>query len=104
MLIEAVDEGLHSLSFPTENAIYSYLQKADIPRHDIPEKLDEFHSAMDHVFGSGAFAIEEYIARKFCTKLGVEFTEQEKWTLADYVKNLESSRGSTLLLSTPITT
>ena len=58
----------------------------------IPDRLEAFHKALDGMFGVGAEAIEKVIARNLYSRIGLNFEEHEKWTLADYVNYAEEER------------
>lgn len=92
-LLEAVDEGL--LILGNENvrrATYYHIEKRHgVKREDIPDKLENFHKALEDLFGVGVKIIERRIARNIYDKLGLSFREDENWTLADYIKEARIS-------------
>ena len=89
LLLEAVDEGLSSLGDSSEQAIYFHLEKTfKISKKDIPNKIDEFASAIERIFGFGARFLEIQIMRRLYEKVGHAFTyfpEQEDLVFAEYI-------------------
>ena len=76
------------------NVIYHHVgQSASLRLEEIPEKLEEFHRALESIFGAGALVIEKLIASKLYTHLGLKFEEHENWTLTDYVKDAKKAKG-----------
>lgn len=59
MLLETIDEALSSLGETQKTAIYHHLEKTfNIKRQEIPEKVDDFSSALERLFGLGAKHLE----------------------------------------------
>lgn len=59
-------------------------KRFDLPRKEIPERLDVFHKALEGLFAYGARVIEFQIAKSLYQKLALEFEENDGWTLTDY--------------------
>jgi len=92
-LLEAVDSGLQVLGESVRNVIYHHVgQSASLRLEEIPEKLEEFHRALESIFGAGALVIEKLIAGKLYSHLDLKFEEHENWTLIDYVKDAKKVR------------
>lgn len=87
---EAIDYGLLTLSGITRQSIYHCLSwRYGISRDGIPDKLEDFHRALEELVGTGAKAIEELISHNLYQKLGLDFEGHDDWTLIEYVRNAE---------------
>lgn len=94
-LLEAVDKGLLVSGEIARIAIYERIEKSyQVRREEMPEKLETFHKALEDLFGTGAKLIEKVIARNLYSSWGLNFTEHEDWTLADYVNNMKKAQVS----------
>ena len=93
MLLEAVDEGLSSLGDSSKLAIYFHLEKTfDIKKCDIPNRIDEFTSAIEAIFGQGAKLLQIQIMKNLHKKLGNTFeyvSEIEDLAFSEYLKAIE---------------
>lgn len=93
MLLEAVDEGLSSLGDSSKLAIYFHLEKTfDIKKCDIPNRIDEFTSAIEAIFGQGAKLLQIQIMKNLHKKLGNTFeyvSEIENLAFREYLKAIE---------------
>ena len=59
LLLEAVDTALSSLGNSSKQAIYFYLEKNfTVKKQDIPNKIEEFITAIEEIFGHGAKILE----------------------------------------------
>ncbi|HID16957.1 TPA: hypothetical protein EYP26_01535 [Candidatus Bathyarchaeota archaeon] len=86
-LLEAVDEGLLALGHSVRAAIYRHLkEKYAIERSEIPSKVEDFHEALEAIFGAGAGVLERVTAKRLYARLGLNFEPREGWSLIDYVK------------------
>ncbi len=68
-------------------------QSASLRLEEIPERLEDFHRALESLFGAGALVIEKLIASKLYSHLDLRFEEHENWTLIDYVKDAKKAKG-----------
>ena len=85
-LIQAVDHGLLVFGEIVRTAIYERIERSyQIRREEIPEKVEIFHDALQDLLGTSAKVMERLIAKDFCSRLGLNFAENENWTLVDYV-------------------
>ena len=74
VLLEAVDEALSSLGDSSKRAVYYHLEKDfDISRQDIPNKIEEFASALEEIFGPGTRLLEIQMMRRLYEKVGPAF-------------------------------
>jgi hypothetical protein len=75
LIAESVDETLLDLvGRRVRGAIYDCLEEdCEIPRSDIPARLDEFFQVMERTFGQ---EVGKMIAREFWFKLGVKSNTQ----------------------------
>jgi len=47
--------------------------------------VEDFHKALERLFGSGVRTIEKLIAKSLCGRLGIALLASENWSLVDYV-------------------
>jgi len=88
LLLEAVDEGLHSLGESSKQAIYFHLEKRfNIKKHEIPHKIEAFADAIEKIFGLGANFLEILIMKQLHEKVGQSFKwpESKELTFIKYV-------------------
>ena len=78
LLLEAIDEGLHSLCGSSKQVIYSQLEMAfNIKRQDIPFRIEEFTDAIEKILGFGAKVLEVRIMERLNEKVGqVEYPKE----------------------------
>ena len=71
ILLEAIDETLKSLGEPVKNTIYMQLQNSfEISKEEIPDKIAEFTTFIQRIFGTAAYRIEAKLIKAVCKKLG----------------------------------
>ncbi|UCE96748.1 MAG: hypothetical protein JSV51_03925 [Candidatus Bathyarchaeota archaeon] len=71
LLLEAIDEGLSALGDSGKQAIYYHLEKSfKLSKREIPEKIEEFAAAIEHIFGEGAVLLEIHIMQRLHEKAG----------------------------------
>lgn len=93
-LLEAVDDGLSPLGSIAKQAVYIHLKKKfNINKEDIPNRIDEFTTAIEEIFGVGAQLIEIQVmkslygkVRPFCR----HFPRQDHLVFAEYVDTARS--------------
>jgi hypothetical protein len=74
LLLEAVDTALSSLGNSSKQAIYFYLEKNfTVKKQDIPNKIEEFITAIEEMFGHGAKILEIEIMKHLYVKVGSDF-------------------------------
>ena len=100
LLIEAIDEAITSLGEPVKNTFYYRLENdLNIPKNEIPQKLEEFAHIIHKIFGIGASRLEIMFMKNLNSrvKAKVQMPEYEwpvsKWivmemSFVDYVNNL----------------
>ena len=74
-------------------ALFECLERTyQIRREDIPEKLEDFHSALRELLGASCPVIERLIAKNLHNHLGLNstFKRVDGWTLVDYVKHAQT--------------
>jgi len=54
-------------------SIYFYIEKSSIKRDQIPQRLEDFSSTIQKIFGQGSLVIQRLILRKLCAKLNVNY-------------------------------
>lgn len=91
-LLEAVDQGLLVPGEIVRAAIYERIERSyQVKREEIPEKLETFHRALQDLLGAAAKVMEKLIAKNLYSRLGLNFTEHDSWTLVDYVNHAKRS-------------
>jgi hypothetical protein len=69
LLIEAIDETLATLGAFAKTSIYSHLKKKyNIEKHELPQKIEEFSTALDTLFSLGARQLETMIMKNLQIK------------------------------------
>ncbi len=88
-LRDAIDGGLCLLGDAGRDAMYYQAEKRfNLNREEIPDRLYEFHNALDRLFGFGAIVIEKNIARRLFNSLGLTFVAHDDWTISEYVEEV----------------
>jgi hypothetical protein len=98
LVLDAVDTGLSSLGDSPKQAIYFYLEKTfKIKRSEIPEKIEEFATALEQIFGHGAKLVEIQIMKLLYEKVGqafVYFPEKDDLLFTEYMEAARLSNDS----------
>ena len=98
ILLNSIDEILSILGENGKYALFYHVEKSfQIKPSDIPEKLDDFHNAMEEFFGVGAKIVERLIAEKMYEKLGLAFRNRDGWTLKEYAENAQKTKDKWLM-------
>jgi hypothetical protein len=79
-LLTAIDEIFrYTLGDACTQIIYNYLKRNSFPKYEIPNRLDKFSEELRNLLGDGrgqilgsAPILEEAIAERLCTKLGIK--------------------------------
>jgi hypothetical protein len=97
-LLESIDETIRGiLGEKVLDALYGNLEsKSAIKREAIPNHIPTLSLVFEKHFGSAAPTIVRAIARKFYSKLGIQFTGKEGYSLVDYVIDAKNKRGRRL--------
>jgi len=88
VLIESIDETITALlSRSVVDALYAHLQTFhSISRDELPYRLDILLITLQKTFGvRSSQTITKAIAREFCLRLGLEFTDNPSRTLLGHV-------------------
>jgi len=95
VLVESVNESFAAiLGEIPKKTVYDILEKKHtIAVNRIPEKLNEFTTALETLFG---FAVTRVIVRiivkRLYSKLGLTYVERPDWRLPEYVNEAKSRR------------
>jgi hypothetical protein len=102
-LLESIDETVRGLlGQKVLDALYANLEnKSGIKREAIPNQIPALSLVFEKHFGSAAPTIVRAIARKLYSKLSVQFTSKEGYSLADYVKDAKNRRDRSLATWNP---
>jgi hypothetical protein len=86
VLLDAVDDALLIFGEAVRAAIYDCIEERyQIRREEIPDRLEAFHRALEELLGKNWETVKRLIVENLYSRLDLEFTEQEGWTLADYL-------------------
>ena len=82
LLLEAIDEALSSLGETPKTAIYYQLKtEFNIKTKEIPERIDDFSSALERPFGLGA----KHLEILFMKILSVKVRDFRDWVSCEWV-------------------
>jgi len=90
-IMEAVDESLASFGDSVRQVVYFQLQSNyNVPKQEIPTKIEEFAEAIEAIFGIGARLIEMKIIETLYSKANgfLYIPKDENLMFKDYVQNL----------------
>jgi hypothetical protein len=90
-IMEAVDESLASFGDSVRQVVYFQLQSNyNVPKQEIPTKIEEFAEAIEAIFGIGARLIEMKIIETLYSKANgfLYIPKDEDLMFKDYVQNL----------------
>jgi hypothetical protein len=94
LLLEIMDETLSCIGDSLSARIYFHLEKSfGLKRLDIPNKVEEFASALEQIFGKGAFLLESRIMRRLFSKACclVECCAPEGFEFSEYIGMVRTS-------------
>jgi hypothetical protein len=78
-------------------SIYHHIErKCEVKRDQIHERIEDFHRALERIFGAGTRVVERLIAKNLYSRLNLNFEEHEDWTLVDYVNHAKKEFGRKL--------
>jgi hypothetical protein len=86
-LIEAIDETFSSLGEAVKNTVYFKLENNfNIPKNEIPEKIDEFTDIIHKIFGLGASRLEIKFMKNLHSKIKLNVEVQGyEWPLSKWI-------------------
>jgi hypothetical protein len=89
LLVECIHVTIVSLlSEQVAKALYERLEKDySISRDEIPNRLETLLSTLENTFGPSAKIVGKAIAKRFYSKLGLDFPKNSHRTLLDYVEH-----------------
>jgi hypothetical protein len=93
LLVESLDESFAAiLGEIPKKTLFDLLEKnRAITKNRIPEKLNEFTTAMDTVFGTTTSKVlESIIVKGLYSKLALTYIERPDWRLLDYMTEAKS--------------
>jgi len=89
----SLDEGLNALGESVRQTIYYHVEKGyQVKPESVPERIETFHEALEGLLDEGSKVVEKLIAQKLYGALGLNFTEQEHWTIIDYLSDAKSKK------------
>ena len=90
-ILEAIDESLASFGDSVKQVVYFQLQSNfNIPKQEIPTKIEKFAETLEAIFGIGARLVEMKIIETLHSKANgfLYVPKDEDFMLKDYVQNL----------------
>ena len=90
ILIESIRETIAQLLSPkVAEKIFEHLEKVySVKKDEVPSRLDKLLLTLKTTFGSSsAQVVGKAIARRFYSRLGLEFSDNPQRTLVGYVEN-----------------
>jgi CRISPR/Cas system endoribonuclease Cas6 (RAMP superfamily) len=93
LLVESLDESFAAiLGEIPKKTLFDFLEKnRAITKNRIPEKLNEFTTAMETVFGATASKVlESIVVKGLYSKLALTYIERPDWRLLDYMTEAKS--------------
>jgi len=90
ILIESIRETIAQLLSPkVAETLFEHLEKVySIKKDEVPSRLDKLLLTLKTTFGSSsAQVVGKAIARRFYSRLGLEFSDDPQRTLIGYVEN-----------------
>jgi len=85
VLLQSIDEALVALGEKAKVGLYFHLQnKFDLPKKDIPDRMSDFTSALELIFGQGAEQIELLIMKSLNKRIEATYKwSGPKWLVPD---------------------
>jgi hypothetical protein len=94
LLLDSIDEALLSLGESAKQSVYFHLENSfKLTRRDIPQKLPDFQTAMEKLFGIGSRFIEILVMKNLYSKIGhpLNIKNNEQLEFIKYVKAAKRS-------------
>jgi hypothetical protein len=93
LLVESLDESFAAIlgEIPKKTLFDLFEKNRAITKNRIPEKLNEFTTAMDTVFGTTTSRVlESIVVKGLYSKLALTYIERPDWRLLDYMTEAKS--------------
>jgi len=91
LLLDAIDRGLMALGESVMESIYYHLEKTySIKRDEIPNRLEDFSSGLERMFGTGGKVMEKLIVEELHSRLRSKFEERAGHGFADCVNEAKA--------------
>ena len=85
-LIEAIDAALSALGTSTRDSVLLYLRKKySISLEEVPQRMDEFLTALHAILGYGARVIEKLVIARLVETNEIPLAEARGRSLADII-------------------
>jgi hypothetical protein len=96
LLLECIQETITALlSQQVTESIFAHLKAThNISKEDVPNSLNLLTSTLEMTFGSSAKIVGKAIAKRLYARLGLEFSNDHRRTLVDYVEQAKMARRS----------
>jgi hypothetical protein len=93
IFLEAVDESLSIIGEPAKNTVYNYLKRTfKMNKQEIPYRIDEYITAIEKMFGTGAKIIQIQTLKKLYKKVGCEikhYPNHKNLTFIEYISTMK---------------
>lgn len=93
IFLEAVDEGLSIIGEIAKNAVYTYLKRTfKMNKQEIPNRIDEYVTAIENMFGTGAKIIQIQTMRNLHKKVGCQikhYPNHKNLIFTEYVSTIK---------------
>lgn len=92
LLLDAVDSALSSFGDSAKRSVYFHLEnKFALKKEQIPNRVEDFDSGLEQIFGLGTRFLEVLIMKNLYNKLGskgaiLTIEHVEEFKFADYVR------------------
>lgn len=85
-MIEAIDAALSALGTSTRDSVLLYLRKKySISLEEVPQRMDEFLTALHSILGYGARVIEKLVIARLVETNEIPLAEARGRSLADII-------------------
>lgn len=94
LLLEAIDEGLQEVLGESGREMTFFHLENDylVKRNDIAQKIEDFATGLEKIFGAGASVLENIIAKKLYSKLGLKYEDKKDYTFANCLNDVEHAK------------
>lgn len=97
LLLEAIDSALASLGDSAKQSVYYHLQKEfNVSRNEIPDRIGDFDSGLEQIFGAGTRFLEVMVMKKLYEEMGskgkiLTLDINKEFNFIDYVKAAQTT-------------
>jgi hypothetical protein len=98
-LVESIEKTVAQLlSSQVAEALFKNLERTySIKKDEIPNRLDALVSILEDTFGESTKVLGKAIAKRFYSRLGLEFSNDPQKTLIDYIEKSKKQQPEQIL-------